>query len=241
MRRLYLPLLASLALVAPLRPAVAQQSPDSDRTVALLQVREPQSYVVMDFASAGKAATSSAAENAVRAVREQDYPELLRDMINGRNIKLGELLLNGLKSALLDRHTEVVYWPDQYPKPAANGRSDDFSGVRVDQRRMLLVWIDAAGVANSALSNLPYVTHYEPWLVVRARLMDAQNKRVLGRADIQVGFKRPFFHLEHVPLDPKYKFGNFKDVQEHADEAVEALVAAAGLAAQQVIADLKIN
>lgn len=241
MGRPYLPLLASLSLVAPLYPAAAQQSSDSDRTVALLQVREPHSYVVVNFASAGEAATSSAAENAVRAVRERDYPERLQDIINSRNVKLGEVLLGGLKSALSDRHIEVVYWPDQYPTPAAGGKSDDFSGVRVDEKRMLLVWIEGAGVANSALSNLPYVIHYEPWLIVRARLMDAQSKRVLGRADMQIGFKRPFIHLEHVSLDPKYKFGNFEDVQEHADQLVEALVAAAGLAAQQVVADLKMN
>jgi hypothetical protein len=108
-------------------------------------------------------------------------------------------------------------------------------------KRMLLVWIDTAGFANSALSNLPYVTHYEPWLVVRARLLDAQTKRVLGRTDIQVGFKRPFFHLQHIPLEPKYKFGNFKDVQEHGDLAVQALIDAAGLAAQRVVAAVKID
>jgi hypothetical protein len=125
---------------------------------------------------------------------------------------------------------------DQKPKLAADGKSDDYSDVHVDADAILSIWFGVVGYMSS-----PYSTHYEPWVLVKARLLDAKTKKDIYFKTFCVGYKMKIENVVALPADPKYRYGSFDDLMAHTDDAAAGLVNCEEMVAKQIGSDLKVR
>ncbi|DAB31190.1 MAG TPA: hypothetical protein CFH79_10515 [Sulfurospirillum sp. UBA11407] len=76
-------------------------------------------------------------------------------------------------------------------------------------------------------------------MIVNSRLIDPQTKEVIYQKTYNMGYKAKISNIELIPLDEKYKFGNFDDLMHRVDLALEALTTATSVAASHIVSDIK--
>ena len=81
--------------------------------------------------------------------------------------------------------------------------------------------------------------HYEPSVLVKARLLDAKTKKDIYFKTFCVGYKMKIENAVMLPADTRFRFGSFDDLMAHADEAVAGLVSCEELTANRIGWDLR--
>jgi hypothetical protein len=223
-------------------PALAQEPPPVNdgsqptKSIALLRVRESRYYQVRDFYRV--ASIAGLFGSVAIAETDKKRGEQLVQMINERHVRLSELLVSALRLNIANSHIDIDYLADQFPKIAADKKTDDYSDIHTDKTTILSVWFGPVGFVSSAKLS----TEFQPWLIVHARLLDATTKRILYEKVFDVGYKLSMANsmkMEAVPTDPKYRFGDFNDLMGHSDLAIEALSSAVTVVAERIAADVK--
>lgn len=125
---------------------------------------------------------------------------------------------------------------DQAPKQAAGGNGDGYSGVHVDADAILSVWFGVVGYVSG-----PYSGHYEPSMLVKARLLDAKTKKDLYFKTFCVGYKMKIENAVMLPADTRFRFGSFDDLIARADDAVAGVVSCEDLTASRIGSDLRVQ
>jgi hypothetical protein len=233
--------LFSIAAVVLLAGCVSAPSVDVDKTAAsrikridLLAMPEPteKNIVVMNWG--GAAGAFGLIGGLVQASANIGHSKQFAALLGKNKNELSEAMLADLQKSLVRDGYQVEVIRGQWPKPSADKKSDDFSGVRVDGDAILCVSFGVVGYASPQFS-----LQYEPWVMINAELVDSKSKQQLYRRTFAVGFQLKIKNLVHLDADPRFRFGSADDLLAHSDQAAAGLLDSFGLVADQLGLELQ--
>lgn len=240
-RILLKPILGSLLIVLLFSGCASAPSIDADRAavtrikrIAVLAISEPTNVQVANIGGAamGFGLVGGLIQGGVNASHSKQFVELLKT----RKHSFAQPLEESLSQVLHDEGYEVTVVRDQKPTLSADGKSDDYSGVHVDADAILAVWFGVTGYMSA-----PNSLHYEPWVLIKARLLDAATKKDVYYKTFTVGYRMKIENVVSLPADPKYRYSSFDDLMARADDAAAGLKNCDDTVASRIALDLRPN
>jgi hypothetical protein len=206
-------------------------SASSIKRIALLKTPPPQNVLVMNMGGGAMAfgAVGGLIQGGVNADHSKQFAAVL-----AKYPALSETVMTEVERSLKADGYDVIVVRDQAPKLAADGKGDDYSAVHVDADAILSVWFGVVGYVSGGFS-----VHYEPSVLVKARLLDAKTKKDIYFKTFCVGYKMKIENAVMLPADTRFRFGSFDDLMAHAEEAVAGLVSCEELTANRIGWDLR--
>lgn len=209
--------------------------------IALLQIRESKFITVANNGGApailgalGGAVGGGVGGGIQGSINSENSKRFLQ-VLNDRGIKMARPLASSLQEALRSKGFDVIYLENEGPKLASDGKTSDYSHIETDADAILNVWFGTTGYWSGAFSSA-----YEPWSIVRVRLLDAHTKKELYFRAFSIGRKRNEDQFEFIPVADKYKYETADKLFENFDEAITPILdghkTAANLIAQRISA-----
>jgi len=220
---------------------VSAPSVDVDRTaathikrIAIIGIPEPANIQVANIG--GAAAGFGLVGGLIQGATNADHSKAFAVPLRQRKPTLSAEMLSAIKQSLEADGFEVTMALDQKPKLAADGKSDDYSEIHVDADAILAVWFGVMGYMSP-----PNSTHYQPWVFIKARLLDARTKSDIYYKSFCVGYEMKIKNAVMLPADEKYRYGSFDELMAHATEATTGLVDCEEVTAKRIGLDLKMH
>jgi hypothetical protein len=201
------------------------------RKIALLSIPEPGEVPVANMG--GAASAFGLVGGLVQANNNLGQAKDFAGDLKAKNIDVARHFEEEISQALRASGYDVSVVSGQRPKVAADGKSDDYSGVHVDADAILSIWSRSFGYISP-----PSSTHYEPSGVVMVRLLDAKTKSDLYYKTFVVGWKLPIKESIYLEADPKYRYRSIDQFRAREDEAIQGIFEAERLISQHVSEDL---
>jgi hypothetical protein len=202
------------------------------KSIAVLAINQPRNVQVANIG--GAAGAFGLVGGLIQGGTNADHAKQFADVLNKQKAPLGETMLAGVEQSLKDAGYAVTVIRDQKVKLGADGKSDDYSDVHVDDDAILSVWFTVVGYMSS-----PYSTHYEPWVVIKARLLEAKTKKDIYYKTFCVGYKMKIENAVMLPADGRYRYASFDDLMARVNDAIAGLVNCEEIAAKHIGQDLK--
>jgi hypothetical protein len=218
---------------------VTAPSVDADRNalrrlakIAVLSIPEPAEIPVANLG--GAASAFGLVGGLVQANNNLGQAKQFAEDLKAKDIDVARHFEEEILRSLREAGYEAVLVTGQKPKVAADGKSDDYSGIQVDADAILSVWSRSFGYVSP-----PSSTHYEPSGVVMVRLLDSKSKADLYFKTFVVGWKLPIKESIYLETGTKYRYGSIDKFRASEDEAIQGLFEAERLISQRVGEDLK--
>jgi hypothetical protein len=190
------------------------QAREKLRSIAVLEVAEPKRVAVVNLggAASGFGLVGALAQVAVNTSHTNTYTE----RVTTSKIAFAPDIVDGVTGRLTDNGYQVVKL-NQKTKLAADGKSDDYSDIQTDADAIMNVWFTSFGYISPA--NQP---DYIPWVVIRARMVDAKTKQDLYYKTFACGHDIKANSV-HIDSDFAYTYGSFSDLEKNFDKSVEGI------------------
>lgn len=202
------------------------------KRIAVLGVREPANIQVANLG--GAAGAFGLIGGLVQGATNADHSKQFAAVLTQQKISFSETLLSAVEKSLKEDGIDVTLARDQKPKLAADGKSDDYSDVHVEADAILSLWFGVIGYMSP-----PNSTHYQPWVLIKARLLDAKTKKDIYYKTFCIGYEMKIKNAVLLPADDKYRYSSFDELMAHANDASAGLVNCAGITAKQIGLDFK--
>lgn len=202
------------------------------KRIAVLDIQEPARISVVNIGGAPMAfgMIGGLIQGSINAENSKEFAAAVKE----ENISFAKPLQQSVMKALEEDGFVMTDATGQKPKLAADGKSDDYSDVVVNADAMLSLWFGEVGYMSST-----YSSHYQPWVVVKARLMDAKTKKDIYFKTFAVGYEIKLKNAELLPADPKMRFSSFVELKSKKEEAIKDLLLCEEIAVKQIQTDLK--
>lgn len=201
------------------------------RKIALLSIPEPSEIPVANMG--GAASAFAIVGSLVQINNNLGQAKQFAEYMRRRDLDVARHFEQDLMASLREAGYEVVLVTGQRPKIAADGKSDDYSGIHVEADAILSLWSRSFGYISP-----PNSTYYQPSGVVIVRLLDAKSKADLYYKTFVVGWKLPIKESIYMETEKKYRYRSIEGFKASEDEAVEGLFEAEHLISQRVGDDL---
>ncbi|KVH12685.1 hypothetical protein SB394_10365 [Burkholderia sp. BCCIQ04A] len=184
-------------------------------SIAMLDVIEPKRVAVVNFggAAAGFGLIGALAQGAVNASHTSTYT----DHVAAGKILFAPDIADGVAGRLTGNGYQVVKLDGQKVKLADDGKSDDYSAIQTDADAIMNVWFTSFGYISP-----PQQLDYIPWVVIRARILDAKTKQDLYYKTFACGYDVKANSV-HIDSDFAYTYGSFSDLEKNFDKSVEGI------------------
>jgi len=204
------------------------------KKIALLAVPPPREIPVANLGGASSAfgLVGGLVQAGVNSSQAKQFAEFLAS----KKIDLAQTFEAAVVTALKEDGFEMTVERNQKPKVAADGKSDDYSEVKVDADAILSIWSVTFGYVSP-----PNTTHYAPSGVVKVRLLDAKTKADLYYKTFVIGWKLPMKESVYLESDGKFRYKSIGEFTAHEDEAVEGLFETQQLVARKIKTDLGVR
>lgn len=185
------------------------------KSIALLQVTEPagESVVNLGGAAAGFGLIGGLVQAGINTSHTNTYTKQIAD----KQVLFAPVVVDGITQKLSASGYVVVDLHDQKPKVASDGKSDDYSAIQTDADGILNVWFTSFGYVSP-----PETGDFIPWVVVRARLVDAKTKQDMYFKTFACGWDIKGNSV-HVISEPTYRYGSFDALTSAADQSVQGI------------------
>ncbi|MCX6952620.1 MAG: hypothetical protein NTV51_10725 [Verrucomicrobia bacterium] len=204
------------------------------KKVAILGITEPAAIEAANLG--GTASAFGLIGGLVQGSNNVDRAKKFTAALKEQKFSVSESLLAATEAALKRDGFEVVLAREQKPKLAADGKSDDFSEVRVDADAFMVLWFGVVGYVSE-----PFSTKVEPWVLVKARLLDSATKKELYFKTFVVGWKMKIENAVFLPADPKSVFKSLDELMAQVAQGGEGLARSCEQIAQRIGEDLKVR
>ena len=212
--------------------ALDKQTRPGIRTVALLQVPEPEQHVMMNMG--GGAMAFGLIGGLVQAGANQSNTTELTKRMKSLNLTLGAALADALRGELPRDGYEVTYLSSVRPKTKSDGKEMDYRVIETEADAILDVWFVAAGYLST-----PSSTTYEPWVRVSARLVSSQTREPMYFQIYNYGAVMKAQGIVDLPATPVFTYGTAGTLLERSGEAADGLRASIQPIAARIVEDLR--
>lgn len=199
-------------------------------TVALLRVTESQFFLVQNLS--GLPALGGVIGGVVAAKGQAERTTKFADAYNAGSTRLSASLVDDLQREFVAGGKHISYLPDEFAKLKDN--ADDYSHIQTDKDVILSVWFGAVGYVADGVVDAPY----EPWMVVKVRLLQGKTKQVLSQKIYTAGYKSKLDGAVFVPCAKDYRFDTFEKLMADFAGSVRALSECEKAVARQAVQDL---
>ncbi|MBR7972237.1 hypothetical protein KDX01_03760 [Burkholderia vietnamiensis] len=184
-------------------------------SIAMLDVAEPKRVEVLNLggAAAGFGLIGAIAQGAVNASHTNTY----MGHVAAGKIVFAPDIAAGVTDRLAGNGYQVVKLDGQKVKLAEDGKSDDYSGIQTDADAIMNVWFTSFGYISP-----PNDPDYIPWVVIRARILDAKTKQDIYFKTFACGYDIKA-NSAHIDSDFAYAYGSFSDLEKNFDKSVEGI------------------
>ncbi|KAB0640518.1 hypothetical protein [Burkholderia latens] len=184
-------------------------------SIAMLDVTEPKRVAVVNLggAAAGFGLIGGLAQAAVNASHTSTYT----DHVTAGKIVFAPDIMDGVTGRLTGNGYQVVKLAGQKAKLADDGKSDDYSAIQTDADAIMNVWFTSFGYISP-----PNQPDYIPWVVIRARILDAKTKQDIYYKTFACGYDIKANSV-HIDSDFAYTYGSFGDLEKNFDKSVEGI------------------
>jgi hypothetical protein len=217
---------------------VTAPSVDADRSVtgrigkiALLSIPQPREVPVANLG--GAASAFGLVGGLIQADTNKGQADQFAEFLKTKNIDISRHFEDEIMRSLREAGYEAYLVTDQKPKVAADGKSDDYSGIHVEADAILSIWSRSFGYISP-----PNSTHYQPSGVVMVRLIDSKTKSDIYFKTFVVGWKLPIKESIYLETNEKYRYRSIEQFKASEDEATQGLFEAEQLISQHVEKDL---
>ncbi|KFL52605.1 hypothetical protein JM78_18980 [Burkholderia pyrrocinia] len=199
-------------------------------SIAILDVSEPKRVAVINLggAAGGFGLIGALAQTAVNASHTSTYT----DHVATSKTVFAPDIVDGVTGRLAGNGYQVVKLDGQKVKLADDGKSDDYSAIQTDADAIMNVWFTSFGYISP-----PNQPDYIPWVVVRARILDARTKQDLYYKTFACGYDIKANSV-HVDSDFAYTYGSFSDLEKNFDKSVEGIKSCEKSVAEMIGQDL---
>lgn len=186
-------------------------------SIGVLQTKEPAQESVMNMggAAAGFGLLGALVQAGVNSSHTNTYSQ----KVTSGKIYFGPVVDDGIVSTLTSDGYRIAKLYDQRAKISPDGKSDDYSAVETDADAILSVSFVTFGYISP-----PEAVSFVPWVVLRARLLDAKTKQDLYFKTFACGYDIKANSV-HIDSDAQYAYGTFGKLEERFDQSVEGLKA----------------
>lgn len=202
------------------------------KSIAVLSIYQPHNVQVANIG--GAAGAFGLVGGLIQGGTNVDHSKQFVDVLNQQKTQFSEVLLEGIEQSLNNDGFDVSVERVQKVKIAADGKGDDYTDIHVDADAILAVWFAVVGYISP-----PSATHYEPWVVIKARLLDSKTKKDLYYKTFCVGYEMKMKNAVLLPAASRYRYASFDDLMVHINEAIEGLLNCEEIAAKRIGLDLK--
>ncbi|WP_175952231.1 hypothetical protein [Burkholderia sp. BCC0405] len=184
-------------------------------SIAILEVNEPKRVAVVNLggAAGGFGLIGALAQTAVNASHTSTYT----DRVATGKIVFAPDIADGVTGRLTGNGYQVVKLDGQKVKLADDGKSDDYSAIQTDADAIMNVWFTSFGYVSP-----PNRPDYIPWVVIRARILDAKTKQDIYYKTFACGYDIKANSV-HIDSDFAYTYGSFSDLEKNFDKSVEGI------------------
>ncbi|MES3023301.1 MAG: hypothetical protein V4857_17190 [Pseudomonadota bacterium] len=201
------------------------------KAVSLIELSDPALFLIRDLT--GKSLLSFEADRKHEAEMGRNFEQAVKE----RNFKFAGVMVDALMREFKKKNVALVYLKDQTPKLAADGKSDDYTGMKIGTDSFLMVWFGPIGFLNIAKPKMAY----KPLLVVNAKLVDVKTQRVLFLKTYNAGYSAAINGVENVELDMRYTFPDVDNAMKRIGFAFEGYAAAEKLIAERIVRDIDLK
>jgi hypothetical protein len=200
-------------------------------SVALLQVQEPQQFVVrnMFVLPAFGGLIGGLIAEAVESKRARAF----LDEYNQGSVRLSAAFVDDLQRELAGGSMQVSYLAEVAPE--FKDQEADFSNVQTDKDAILSAWFGPVGYVADGMINAPY----QPWVVVNVRLVHGKTKRTLLQKTYTAGYDMKPKGTVFVPCATNYRRDTFDKVMADIANSVAALLECEKAIIRQAAQDLE--
>lgn len=196
---------------------LAAQNREKLHSIALLQMNEPAAENVFNLG--GAAGAFGLVGALVQVGINSSHTTTYTHKVAEQKIQFAPMARDGIVSRLTADGYQVVTLTDQKVKLSTDGKSDDYSAVHTDADAILNVWFASFGYVSP-----PESTDFVPWVVVRARLLDAKTKQDMYYRTYACGYDIKANSV-HIESDAAYRYGSFGKLEDQFDQSVTGLKA----------------
>jgi hypothetical protein len=231
-----LPVTVAFALVScAIAPTI-----DANRTglagvkrVAVVDLDRPNNAVVQNFGLAGG---FGAIGGAIQGASNDDNSKVFTASIAKHIPTLNQALVSSVMDVLTKQGYEVTVIKDQKPSPGTDKKIWDLSKIHTDADAVLVVWAPLCGYVSP-----PNSLHYEPQVMIRVQLTKKRSQENLYLKTFFVGYKAASISAENLPAGTGNRYKSFEDLNLHASEAADGLIACEKIGAEKIGQDLLVH
>jgi hypothetical protein len=187
------------------------------KRIALLQVAEPNDYLVQNMG--GAAMAFGLIGGLIAAADASSKSDLFTQKMKEQKLTLRGQMAQAIAERLNAQGYEVVYLSDQRPR-VKEDKNADYSQIKTDADAILDVWFTVVGYLSPQGSP-----DYQPWIGTVARLVAANDGSQLYFQSFNYGAKLGYSRdtIEYLPAESKYAYRSFDALMTNSDEAIQGL------------------
>jgi hypothetical protein len=214
------PLLAALGLAAlagcvppPARVALDPGRTAQVRRIAVYRIAEPTPAV---YTLGGAARAFGALGSMVQGSNNADDSAAYGRLVRQGQVAFAPRLQRAMEAALAGDGYEAVALAKRVPLKA-DGREVDLGALGADADAALVVTFPIVGYVSP-----PDQDPYQPWVVVRARLVEPRSREILYDRTFAAGYAQPQLRPD-VPSDPRYRYDGIDALTARFPESVQGI------------------
>jgi hypothetical protein len=184
-------------------------------SIAILDVKEPKTESVVNLggAAAGFGLIGGLVQAGVNSAHTSTYTE----KVASKKIVFAPIIADGVIDRLNADGYHVVKLDGQDVKQTDDGKSEDYSGIKTDADAIMNVSINTMGYLSPPESAM-----FVPWVIVRARILDAKTKQDMYFKTFACGYDVKSNSV-HIDSSDTYSYGTFGSLEKNFDQSIEGL------------------
>jgi hypothetical protein len=200
------------------------------KRIAVVDLKLPNAAMVQNFGLAmGFGAIGGAAQGVSNAERTKTFSASIANHVPSLN----DALVTAVVSGLTQQGYLVTVIADQKPEPSSDKKIWDISKIHTDADAILVVWAPLCGYVSP-----PQAMHYEPQIMIKAQLTATKNQEQLYLKTFFVGYKAASISAECIPASNGNRYKSFEDLNLHASDAADTLIACERIGAEKISRDI---
>lgn len=197
------------------------------RIVALVPVAESRKLLIRNKNSAGGQAATLLLPFFIGAIvgasaevnADNENSRKFAQALNERKLGFAVPLANAIRAELLKNGMRFVYLTNQRVTLTEDKKDIDFNGIGTNADAIMFLYLGETGFVSGSFS-----TTYEPHVVVGVKMVDARTRKPIFARYYCVGCTPATTGVELLPVEANaMKFGNFEQILQGLDQAVESV------------------
>jgi hypothetical protein len=196
-------------------PKVEMSQSATIKSVTMLRIVEPEVYPVVNLG--GPTGMFGLVGGLVQAGLNDTHTKGYTEAVKTRQLAFASPFEQEIADMLASAGYRVTR-VDARPALQADGKSADYTGLGAGSDAIVHVWFTALGYVSP-----PSRMDFQPWVAVRARVVDTRSRQDLYFKTFSCGWKLSNDSIVHVKSSPRYDYASYDALVQDLDAPAAGL------------------